>query len=257
MSEFERIHPRDRAGRFTEASHERAQLQLPPFPVRFDPEFEAILESAAKLQSVVPDAVLVGGTASAYYASHRLSFDHDHVIADLKSRYAQVLDAVESTDGWATSPRASKSPMTIMGALDGTQAGLRNLRRSVPLEVEVVTLPSGAELRIPTRAEQLRIKGFLIVQRNAVRDYLDVAAVGALDMDEAANALAGIDDYYREHTETHGSVATALAERLAEPEPKDRATLRHLPAYKGLAPYWQDWHHVVETCQDLSERMPR
>lgn len=40
-----------------------------------------------RLQAVVPDAVLVGGSAAALYAGHRDSFDHDHVLPDLVERY--------------------------------------------------------------------------------------------------------------------------------------------------------------------------
>lgn len=91
---------------------------------RIDPPLDLlpILESAARLQQVVPDAVLVGGSASAAYAGHRPSFDHDHVLA-LRERYEAVLEAVEATDGRATSVRASRPPMTIMGRLGGIEAG--------------------------------------------------------------------------------------------------------------------------------------
>ena len=40
------------------------------------PEWEALLSSAARLQKIVPGAVLVGGTAAATYAHHRISLDH-------------------------------------------------------------------------------------------------------------------------------------------------------------------------------------
>ncbi|MYA18634.1 MAG: hypothetical protein F4Z28_18660, partial [Gammaproteobacteria bacterium] len=79
------------------------------------PTLRRVLASAARLQSVVPDAVLVGGSAAALHAGHRVSLDHDHVLADLVDRYEAVLEAVESTEGWATSVRASKPPFTIMG----------------------------------------------------------------------------------------------------------------------------------------------
>lgn len=36
-----------------------------------------VLESAARFQELVPDAVLVGGSAAALYAGHRDSYDHD------------------------------------------------------------------------------------------------------------------------------------------------------------------------------------
>lgn len=44
-------------------------------------DFVALLESAARLQGLVPDAVMVGGSAAALYAHHRFSTDHDHVVA--------------------------------------------------------------------------------------------------------------------------------------------------------------------------------
>jgi hypothetical protein len=43
------------------------------------PDWEQVLSSAARLQTILPEAVLVGGTASAIYAEHRLSTDADHV----------------------------------------------------------------------------------------------------------------------------------------------------------------------------------
>jgi len=54
-------------------------------------DWERIFSAAAHLQRIIPDAVLVGGTASALYAGHRLSVDADHVIKDLRSRFDAVL----------------------------------------------------------------------------------------------------------------------------------------------------------------------
>jgi hypothetical protein len=42
---------------------------------RRDPDFLKVLEFAARLQQLVPDTVLVGGSAAALYADHRLSLD--------------------------------------------------------------------------------------------------------------------------------------------------------------------------------------
>jgi hypothetical protein len=44
------------------------------------PDWEQVLSAAARLQQVLPDAVLVGGTASAIHAQHRFSRDADHVL---------------------------------------------------------------------------------------------------------------------------------------------------------------------------------
>ena len=66
------------------------------------PELLAVLESASRLQQMVPDAVLVGGSAAALYAGHRDSYDHDHVLADLRNRFGVVLEALESEGEWVT-----------------------------------------------------------------------------------------------------------------------------------------------------------
>lgn len=66
------------------------------------PALLAVLESAARLQELVPDAVLVGRSMAALYAAHRDSFDHDHVVADLRDRFEVVLDALESEGEWVT-----------------------------------------------------------------------------------------------------------------------------------------------------------
>lgn len=216
-----------------------------------------MLASAARLQEVVPDAVLVGGAAAAYHARHRESFDHDHVLADLADRYFEVLAAVEATDGWVTSVRASAPPQTILGSLGGVEAGLRQLRRHRPLEVEQVELDDAGSVRVPVRAEILRIKAYLVVQRNQVRDYLDVVAIAQLDPAAATEVLGHIDDYYRDRSGDDDSVLTALVQRLSEPNPRDVRVTRQLPAYKGLDPQWHDWASVLSACHEIADRLLR
>ncbi len=214
---------------------------------------QRVLESAARLQQLVPDAVLVGGSAAALHAGHRESFDHDHVLVDLDERYAQVLDAVEASDGWATSVRASRPPMTIMGSLDGIQAGLRNLRRTRPLETVRIEVAPGANVTAPTAEEALRVKAYLVVQRNAVRDYLDVVALADyIGVDHAGEILRHIDDYYDDRSQQAGSVRTSLALALADPKPVDVDVIAELPRYRGLDPRWHDWSSVVAACRDLA-----
>lgn len=214
---------------------------------------QRVLESAARLQQLVPDAVLVGGSAAALHAGHRESFDHDHVLVDLDERYAQVLDAVEASDGWATSVRASRPPMTIMGSLDGIQAGLRNLRRTRPLETVSIEVAPGANVTAPTAEEALRVKAYLVVQRNAVRDYLDVVALADhIGVDHAGEILRHIDDYYDDRSQQAGSVRTSLALALADPKPVDVDVIAELPRYRGLDPRWHDWSSVVASCRDLA-----
>jgi hypothetical protein len=89
------------------------------------PDWERVLAAAARLQQILPDAVLVGGTASAIYAHHRFSADADHVLADLSHRFDAVLEEVESAAGWKTA--RIKRPVQILGSLDGIETGIRQL----------------------------------------------------------------------------------------------------------------------------------
>ena len=214
-----------------------------------------VLKSAGRLQSVVPDAVLVGGSAAALHAGRRDSFAHDHVLADLVDRYETVLGAVEATEGWATSVRASKPPFTIMGSLDGIEAGLRQMRRIRPLETVEVTVGTNAVVA-PTEAEALRVKAYLVVQRNVVRDFIDVVAlVGHIGEDVADAVLSDIDDYYADRSDDPSSVLTSLVIALADPSPRDTDVINELPRYKGLDPLWHHWSDVVAACQDLALRL--
>ncbi|MGL5816486.1 MAG: hypothetical protein ACRCYR_02910 [Phycicoccus sp.] len=218
------------------------------------PHLDDVLRSAARLQEIVPDAVLVGDTAAALHARHRVSFDHDHVLDDLADRYAAVVEAIEASDGWATSVRASSPPLTLLGSLDGIEAGLRQLRRARPLEVEEVAVGDDAHVRVPTLAEMLRVKAYLVVQRNQVRDYLDtVALADRLGTAEAARLLVGLDDYYADRSADDDSVLTALVQRLSEPDPRDRRVTGQLPSYRGLAARWRSWTAVVGDAQALAD----
>jgi hypothetical protein len=96
------------------------------------PDWERVLSSAARLQRILPEAVLVGGTATALYARHRFSCDADHVLADLRTRFDKVLAELESVAGWKTA-RVQRS-VQILGSLDGIETGVRQLIREEPLE---------------------------------------------------------------------------------------------------------------------------
>ena len=209
------------------------------------PMMATVFASAAKLQTMVPDAVLVGGSAAVLYAGHRESFDHDHVLADLVGRYGTILEAVEASDGWATSVRASKPPVTILGSLDGVEAGLRQLRRTKALETVRVEVAPHSHVVAPTEEEILRNKAYLVVQRNMVRDYLDVVALADhLGATQSFEVLADIDRYYSDRSESDDSVCTSLIASLADPQPRDAEVIVELHRYKGLAPEYQDWTTV-------------
>lgn len=219
-----------------------------------EPALAEVLESAARLQEVVPDAVLVGGAAAAWYAHHRDSFDHDHVLADLRERFDLVLDAIERTDGWVTN-RVMPGKI-ILGELGDIEAGVRQMIRRRPLEVVDVEVSSGRRLRVPTFDEMLRVKAFLVVRRNQTRDLLDVAALAdRAGIDHAAHVLADLDAYYADQRGAGDGVASQVARQLAEPKPADARTTRELHRYKRLDPRWHDWRAVVAVCAAVAERM--
>ena len=219
-----------------------------------NPTLVRVLRSAARLQELVPDAVLVGGSAAALYAGHRDSYDHDHVLADLANRFDAVLDAVESQDGWVTN-RITPGKI-ILGELGGIETGIRQLIRRVPLETVRVQLPSGDSVTAPTPEETLRVKAFLVLRRNQTRDYLDVAALAdRIGLDHAAVTLVGIDEYYSDQHGGGDGVASQLVRQLAEPAPKDRWTTKNLRQYKNLAARWHEWDEVVSVCRRLAATM--
>jgi hypothetical protein len=108
----------------------------------------------------------------------------------------------------------------------------------------------------PTAAEALRVKAFLVVQRNVVRDYLDVVGLAEhLGLETAVEILLGIDGYYVDRSGESGSVLTSLVVALADPSPRDPDVTEELPRYKGLDQRYHQWGAVVEICQSLALRL--
>lgn len=186
------------------------------------PEWERVLSSAARLQRILPEAVLVGGTASAIHAKHRFSRDADHVLTDLRHRFDQVLAELESVAGWTTA--RVQRPVRILGSLDGIETGVRQLIRSEPLETVVVDF-NRVRITVPTEGEILRIKGVLILKRDATRDYLDfVALADHMGDDRVADALQSFDRLYEQSSgesplqQLQVQLASALPYDLEETE---------------------------------------
>src|SRR6185503_15075805 len=102
-----------------------------------------------------------------------------------------VLTDLESVAGWRTA--RVQRPVLILGSLDGIETGVRQMIREQPLQTQEVTI-SGVRLVVPTEDELLRIKGVLILRRNATRDYLDFAALSErIGPARVKQALASLD----------------------------------------------------------------
>lgn len=144
-----------------------------------------------------------------------------------------------------------KPPVLILGHFHGVETGIRQLIREKPLDTTIVR-----GIRIPTIEEMARIKGYLIVKRNATRDFLDFCALGQkigqkIGDEGLKNALTEMDNLYpQKGAET---VLRQLCKQLAEPRPYDlnKAT-EDLRKYKGLKAPWNDWEYVRRESERLS-----
>lgn len=210
------------------------------------PDWESVLSSAARLQRILPDAVLVGGTASAVHAEHRYSRDADHVLTDLRHRFDAVLAALESVAGWKTA--RVQRPVQILGSLDGIETGIRQLIRDEPLETTVVDC-RGARITVPTEGEMLRIKAVLILKRNATRDYIDfVALADHMGDTQVAQSLQSFDRLYQQ--DNGESPLQQLQVQLANALPYDLEETE-LSEYKHLDARWHQWPTLQTTCARL------
>lgn len=212
-----------------------------------DNDWEEVLSAAARLQGHIKEAVLVGGTASAIFAAHRTSYDADHVLPNLRQEFDEILQNLESVAGWQTA--RVKKPVLILGSLDGIETGVRQLIRTEPLETTEI-FARGQKIVVPTEGEILRIKGALILKRNATRDYLDFAALSRhLGADATNSALERFDILYPQPSGE--SALQQLYIQLANPHPFDLQNI-DLTVYKNISPDWKTWENVTEQCRQVA-----
>jgi hypothetical protein len=191
----------------------------------------------ARLAELSP--VAVGGTAAAVHCGHRFSLDVDVVTAQLHARFEEVKAHLAAWEGWRTN--RVNPPVLILGEHGGVELGVRQLRRSVPLQTVRV-----AGLLVPTAGEMLRIKAFLLTERRALRDYVDVAAlVCHLGGEAALDALRLLNLVYGPRTPQ--TWVSAFAE-ACEGEPVDAAAVS-LADYKGLRAPFTDRLFVAGECR--------
>ncbi len=199
-------------------------------------DLRTVVKSAAKLKTLAPQAITVADP---------LAFSGCQPCAkSMGGRLVEKRTPVavgNRAHGKTVAVKLPKHPVTMWrGRLDvaldalavqaGGPDGGSPLQRTDPMETTNVLLPTGDRLQIPTGAETLRLKSFLIMARNNARDYTELAdLVDAMDTQTAAEVLTGMDRYYsgppagaqRANTLNGHWVATQLVRRLADPQPSD------------------------------------
>ncbi|OBH63354.1 hypothetical protein A5685_21905 [Mycobacterium colombiense] len=132
-----------------------------------------------------------------------------------------------------------------------TAGDVPRYERRSPVETTNVQLPTGDRLLVPTGAETLRLKGYLIMCRNSRRDYADFAdMVDSLEPETAAVVLAGMDRYYCCKSSRRQWIATQLVRRLADPDPCD------YPGDQGSeADGSADWEEIRQRCLAVAVAM--
>ena len=217
-------------------------------------QMEKVLAQAARLQKLVPDAVLVGGSAVYIYAEHRYSLDHDHIVANLAERFDLILESLEREGDWITN-RVVYGKI-ILGELGGIETGIRQLIRKKVLEFQTAVIGE-LTLNVPTIDELTRIKAFLIIKRNQMRDYLDFAALSdKIGITACSQIMENLDEYYTDDSTAHEKPALSqLLRQLCNPYPKDYRNIEQLPEYKGVTEKWKDWDFTVEICKSVAREI--
>jgi heme transporter len=242
-------------------------------------DLRVVLKSAAKFKHLAPDTICVADPL-AFTGCLRSSDLRAEVNGgdDPTTHRAALVGAAASPNGHSVArklvsglsyrngrgnPRAVRPvhPVTLWrgrlsvaldaleAAASGRAADRPTFERRSPVETTNVQLPTGDRLQIPTGAETLRLKGYLLMRRNSSRDYAEFAELAdAMEPETAAVVLAGMDRYYRCQPPRRHWIATQLARRLADPRPSD-VDDEHWSEPEA------DWEEVTQRCLSVAVAM--
>jgi RND superfamily putative drug exporter len=248
-------------------------------------DLRIVLKSAARLKNMAPDAITVADPLAFIGCGpggEPVKLKDSTYVASAATRQLAVIGTPNGNNGTQSAarklvgkshrgsagraaPRAIRPvhPVTLWRgrlavALDALaaqaaddQAEQPRFERRSPVETTHVQLPTGDRLQIPTGAETLRLKGYLIMSRNSSRDYADFAElVDTMDAENAAVVLAGMDRYYSGQSSRRQWIASQLVRRLADPHPSD-ADNDGWPESDTKA----DWESVRQRCLAVAVAM--
>jgi heme transporter len=237
-------------------------------------DLRIVLKSAARLKHLVPDAITVAdplaftgcgriGEGGDEPAVQELAMVGSAAGSNGHSKPKKFAGGLSHRNGGSrVAPRTVRPvhPVTLWRgrlsvALDALETEAEtdqpSFERRSPVETTHVQLPTGDRLQIPTGAETLRLKGYLIMSRNSSRDYAEFAElVDTMEAETAALVLAGMDRYYSGQSPRRQWIATQLVRRLADPHPSDLDD-DSWPDPDAKA----DWEEVRQRCLSVAVAM--
>ena len=204
-------------------------------------DLRMMVRSAARMKSLAPQTILVADPlafSGCRQASTRLAAQRPgrtkpcqgvHPVTMWRGRLSVAVDALE------TESDSERAPVQRRG----------------PVETTNVQLPTGDRLQIPTGAETLRLKSYLIMCRNSTRDYAEFAdLVESMETQTAAQVLSGMDRYYCGQRPRNRWVATQLVRQLADPQPSDEHEFKMSGTEAA-----EDWAKVRQRCLSVAVAM--
>ncbi len=203
------------------------------------PVWEELLTVQRVVEAHFPDALREDDV------THSPREDGGDGAPDLSRFFKDVLTNLERLAGWRIDNMSP--PAMVLRDFEGVETGIRQLRRIEALETEAV-----AGVQVPTLAEMVRIKGWLIVSRNLSRDYVDFAALASrLDPEQFVRAVWTMDRLYPQ--DNGESPTRQLAKQLADPRPVGRTGGASLAAASADVPApADDWEPDKATLRELA-----
>jgi uncharacterized membrane protein YdfJ with MMPL/SSD domain len=224
-------------------------------------DMRMVVKSAAKLKSLAPHTITVADPLAFSGCSPREITRRINGHSNGKQHRNGAVTVTVNRAG-KVGPRSMRPvhPVTMWRgrltvALDALEteadADRPPVERRSPMETTNVQLPTGDRLQIPTGAETLRLKSYLIMCRNSAKDYAEFAdLVESMETQTAAVVLAGMDRYYCGRQSRKQWVATQMVRRLADPHPADG------PDTAMSSPDAEvDWAEVRQRCLSVAVAM--
>jgi RND superfamily putative drug exporter len=216
-------------------------------------DLRMVVKAAAQLRAMAPDAVCVADPLALRGCGPRTPVGSRPAagVALLDRRLGRAARAPRSAPRHASTRPVHPVTMwrgRLAVALDALQTDAA-VARLHPVETTTVQLPSGDRLQIPTGAETLRLKSYLVLCRNNRSDYVELAGLAdAVDLRHAARVLAVIDQYYSSGHPERRWIATQLVRRLADPRPSDL----YSESVGGDDGSPAEWEYVRQRCLALA-----